>query len=52
MRVLITGGGGFMGAWITRQLARAGHELRVFDVHENRQVLAECAGTELAGQIE
>ena len=31
MRILITGGGGFIGAWLARRLADGGHQLRVFE---------------------
>ncbi|MFY0633788.1 MAG: NAD(P)-dependent oxidoreductase [Vannielia sp.] len=51
MKVLVTGGGGFIGAWIIRRLAEAGHEPVVFDMHENRAKLAEIAGAALAERI-
>jgi UDP-glucose 4-epimerase len=31
MRILITGGGGFIGAWLARRLANKGYRLRVFE---------------------
>ncbi|MBP0112081.1 NAD-dependent epimerase/dehydratase family protein [Bradyrhizobium vignae] len=31
MKILITGGGGFIGAWLARRLAAEGHQLRVFE---------------------
>jgi UDP-glucose 4-epimerase len=34
MRVLITGGGGFIGAWLAKRLADNGHQLRVLEPTE------------------
>jgi len=31
MTVLVTGGTGFLGSWVTAALVRAGHEVRIFD---------------------
>lgn len=31
MRILITGGGGFIGAWLARRLAGGGHQVRVLE---------------------
>jgi len=45
MRVLVTGGGGFLGAWIIRRLLRAGSEARVFDVHADRALVRRFAGS-------
>ena len=36
MRVLITGGLGFIGAWTARVLFAGGHDVRTFDVHAER----------------
>jgi len=45
MRVLVTGGGGFLGAWIIRRLLRAGAEARVFDMHADRALVRRFAGS-------
>jgi UDP-glucose 4-epimerase len=44
MRVLITGGLGFIGAWTARVLAADGHMVRVFDVHEDRATFDAILG--------
>ncbi|MBV8355479.1 MAG: NAD(P)-dependent oxidoreductase [Candidatus Eremiobacteraeota bacterium] len=44
-RVLITGGNGFIGAWVARTLLAEGHALRIFDVHDERDVFHEIVGT-------
>lgn len=49
MRVLITGGGGFLGAWITRRLRHGGHEVRILDRSDNRTVVCNIAGVEPRG---
>ncbi|MCP3022930.1 NAD-dependent epimerase/dehydratase family protein [Cupriavidus basilensis] len=43
-RVLITGGSGFLGAWIIRRLTARGTDVRVFDIHANRGTVAGIAG--------
>ena len=45
-RVLLTGGSGFLGAWIIRRLLARGVEVRVFDIHANRQTVAAIAGAQ------
>ena len=50
MRVLITGGNGFIGAWIARRLAARGVELAVFDRVENRRLVSAIAGPDVAAR--
>ena len=52
MRALITGGGGFMGAWIVRQLVADGIDVRIFDLQDDRTLVREFAGAEAAATIE
>ncbi len=44
MRVLMTGGGGFLGAWIIKRLAARGLDVRVFDRNSDRRIVREIAG--------
>ncbi|MDF1790940.1 MAG: NAD(P)-dependent oxidoreductase [Thalassobaculaceae bacterium] len=44
MTVLITGGGGFLGAWIIRRLTARGIDIRVFDRREDRSIVRAIAG--------
>lgn len=44
MTVLLTGGGGFLGAWIIRRLDARGIEVRVFDRKEDRGIIRAIAG--------
>lgn len=44
MTVLLTGGGGFLGAWIIRRLAAQGLDVRVFDRREDRGMVRAIAG--------
>lgn len=50
MRVLMTGGNGFIGAWIARRLLAQGHEVRVFDLTEKRRLINAIAGPS-AGKV-
>lgn len=51
MRFVITGGAGFLGAWVARRLLVGGHEVRIFDRNADRTLIQEIAG-EAAGRIE
>ncbi|HTJ26076.1 MAG TPA: NAD(P)-dependent oxidoreductase [Candidatus Limnocylindria bacterium] len=51
MRVLITGGLGFIGAWTARTLLAQGHAVRLFDVHAER-ALFDAIGGEYAREVE
>lgn len=44
MTVLITGGGGFLGAWIIKRLAAEGVAVRVLDLKDDRRVTREIIG--------
>jgi UDP-glucose 4-epimerase len=48
MRVLMTGGGGFLGAWLIRRLTAAGHDIRIFDASHDRTLLHDIAGPSVA----
>jgi len=51
MRILLTGGGGFLGAWVVRRLTQAGDEVRVLEVHGNRSLVRSIAG-EIADRLD
>jgi nucleoside-diphosphate-sugar epimerase len=51
MQVLVTGGSGFLGAWIVKRLAKSGHQIRIFDIAANKSLVAEISGA-AAEQIE
>jgi len=52
MRILITGGGGFIGAWIAKKLLEAGHEIRVFDLVDERRIMRLIAGGAIADAMD
>jgi len=43
MRVLVTGGSGFLGAWIMRRLLARGIDCVAFDLHAKPQLLQALA---------
>lgn len=49
--VLVTGGSGFLGAWIIRRLLARGLQVRVFDLHDRRGTVASIVG-EAAGTLD
>jgi nucleoside-diphosphate-sugar epimerase len=44
MRILLTGGGGFLGAWIASRLTRGNVEVRVFERHDDRTLARTIVG--------
>ena len=43
--VLVTGGGGFIGTWVLRELVSRGLRAVVFDVHRNSERWERVLGT-------
>ena len=52
MNLLVTGGGGFLGAWIVKRLSGAGHRIRILEASANRQLLNDIAGRANAGEVD
>lgn len=52
MHILATGGGGFLGAWLIKRLTAAGHQIRIFDVSADRNLLSDIAGRSIAADID
>lgn len=52
MKVLITGGGGFLGAWIVRTLTARGIGVRVMELREDRRIARAVLGGELADTLD
>jgi len=44
MKVLLTGGNGFVGSWVAKRLIRRGIDLRLFDIEEDLSTLRAIAG--------
>ena len=42
--ILVTGGYGFIGAWTTRILLEAGHDVRIFENHDDRRFYDQILG--------
>jgi UDP-glucose 4-epimerase len=51
MRVLVTGGAGFIGAWIVKRLVDAGLTPVIFDLVDSRRLIATIAGEETARSV-
>jgi len=51
MKALITGGAGFLGAWIAKRLLARGHEVRIFDRSADRHLVMGIVGAD-ASKIE
>jgi len=48
VKVLVTGGSGFIAAWIIRRLVRAGHTVRVLDVKPSQETAIDIIGPSAA----
>lgn len=44
MEILITGGAGFLGAWIARRLVSKEHKIRIFDRSDDRRLVDAIVG--------
>ncbi len=51
MRILVTGGAGFLGAWVARRLTASGHAVRIFDRQEDRSLVRAILGPDI-GHVE
>jgi UDP-glucose 4-epimerase len=45
MKILVTGGAGFLGAWVVRRLQRNGHAVRCLDLGDDLRVARSILGT-------
>lgn len=51
MKVLVTGGSGFIGRWVVARLLADGHAVRIFDIRPNADALDDALAG-LAGRVE
>jgi nucleoside-diphosphate-sugar epimerase len=52
MQVLVTGGSGFIGAWLIRRLLASGHRIRILDASSDRGLLQRIAGAAAAEGVD
>jgi nucleoside-diphosphate-sugar epimerase len=52
MRILVTGGSGFFGAWVVGRLANSAHEIRVLDNRPDRALVEAVAGQAMAAELD